>query len=199
MPISNEIKAFTFYLVIALLLLALAPYSPEISQRWAFVPSLSDEYWRWFSAHFSHDSWTHWWTNFAAYVCFLLVFFRRLSWREIAALSIVLLLANALYLSVWYARDFYLGFSGLLFGWFIYASLRTLAEQTVLSVCILLYLTGKMVFAAVWPEQINPIEGLAVATEIHVLNSAIALCAFLSAGFVRHFRHSENDADKDTA
>lgn len=141
---------------------------------WLFKPETPFQLWRLFSAHFSHWSWGHWWTNVAAFSCFLLLFAQRLTLLEILSLSVALLIGNAVFLLGFYERAFYLGFSGLLYGWFFYAALQTWGEQTLLSTLVLVYLGGRIFTAYFLPSGMDTIDGLAVTKEIHGFNSLLA-------------------------
>lgn len=178
-PALNKVL---FYLALGILLLAFAPYSVSWVERWMAVPALSfDEPWRFISGHFSHWSWHHWWVNCAALACFILLYFHSLSAANILAFSIFLLLGNGIFLGLFYSRDFYLGFSGLLYGWFVYAALWNFSERKLLNSLVLLFLLLRLLDAGREPAGL---DGIAIASEVHWLNVGMAL---LALGLQRFF------------
>ena len=97
------------------------------------------------------------------------------------AFCIFLLLGNGIFLGLFYSREFYLGFSGLLYGWFVYAALWKFSERKLLNSLVLLFLLLKML--SVDREPVG-LDGLAIASEVHWLNIGLAL---LALGLQRFF------------
>jgi len=186
LQIGTNLNKFFFYLALGVLLLAFAPFSASWVERWMAVPGLNvDEPWRFFSAHFSHWSWAHWWTNCAAFVCFLLLYFHALSARDMLAFTCFLLIANGVFFSFFYAREFYLGFSGLLYAWFVYGALWKFSERSLLNALVLLFLMLRVMGVGSEPAGAGE---LAVASEVHWLNMVLALAALgLHRLFLRVF------------
>lgn len=175
MQISTNLNKLLFYLAVGVLLLALAPFSASWVEGWMSVPALNiDQAWRFFTAHFSHWSWAHWWTNCAAFVCFLLLYFHTLSARNILVFTGFLLIGNGVFLSFFYTREFYLGFSGLLYAWFVYGALWKFSERGLLNGLVLLFLLLRALGVG---RELAGADELAVASEIHWLNMVLALAA----------------------
>ena len=82
-------------------------------------------------------------------------------------------------------REFYLGFSGLLYGWFFYGALKTWRQQTVINALVLVYLSAKLFTAYFVPSGLDTIGGLEVAKEMHGLNSVLAVAFWVSLALLR--------------
>ena len=186
MQTSTSLNKFCFYLTLGVLLLAFAPYSASWTERWMSVPALNvGEPWRLFTAHFSHWSWAHWWGNCAAFVCFLLLYFHTLSAKDTLVFTVFLLFGNGVFFSFFYTREFYLGFSGLLYAWFVCGALWKFSERSLLNGLVLLFLLLRVMGVGSEPAGAGE---LAVASEVHWLNMVLALAALgLHRLFLRVF------------
>ncbi|WP_168203102.1 rhombosortase [Marinobacter fonticola] len=131
-------------LAVSLLLLYLLPAEWLELQRWAVIDG--GEVWRLVSAHWSHVGLVHLALNGLGVLVLAALFPPRESWRVWLACVIVLALAVSLaLLATLPALAWYRGFSGCLYGLFIYEAIRQLRSQPWTAAAVLVLVVGKLV------------------------------------------------------
>ncbi|MFZ1386805.1 MAG: rhombosortase [Thiolinea sp.] len=140
---------------------------------------LQGDYWRLLSAHFVHLNFTHLALNLAGWWLFLLVCGHLFSYKQLTLNILILSLGISLSLLILRPDyQWYLGFSGVLYGLLLIGSLRfALQDQHLLGALIFTTLVLKMALD-IYQGQANTsavLIGAPVATVAHIYGLIIGL------------------------
>ncbi|AOA57290.1 rhombosortase [Acinetobacter larvae] len=158
--------------------------------RWAFW----SEPWRWWSAHWVHVNWIHYFLNIFAFICLPFIF-PRLRLSVLAALLLVLPPLVSISFYYYFPEvEVYAGLSGVLHGLYIAAALDalTIASERRFALLLLavvgLKLFWENIFAA--HDQIATMIGSPVLIEAHLLGAWWGvICTALWLGYRQYQRH----------
>lgn len=170
------IKQYLFWLVLVAGCLLLGPWNEAAMDGFGMRRSAlqNAEYWRFFTGHLVHSSWSHLAINLAALVVLQQLFGRALRQIEwvwgyafIGVAIGICLLAFSRFGSV-YGSVY--GLSGLLHGLFVFAACRALTNDVLMAAGVLLLIAVKVGW-----EQINggsafmaELIGMPIATDAHL-------------------------------
>ena len=104
------------------------------------------EYWRFFSAHLTHYSWTHCLSNVIGLLLLIGIFKdtkQSMHWLTAVIISCITISSGLILFST--QLDWYVGFSGVLTSLYAYASIKTFTENTKISTFILIGLIAYVV------------------------------------------------------
>lgn len=182
-PLNLAKPLLTYGLSFSFILLAL--YNGQDFLRYERSLILEGEYWRLLGAHFAHLNLTHLALNLAGWWLFLLLCGHLFSSKQLTINILILALGISFGLLI-LRTDFqwYLGFSGVLYGLLLIGSLRfALQEQRLIGALIFGTLTVKMALD-IYSGQTNTsalLIGAPVATVAHVYGLIIGLLLSLPA------------------
>jgi len=151
------------------LLLILAPWQEKWISLFWFSHSHLEEVWRFLTAHLIHWSWKHWALNVLAFCCFCSFYSHLYTAKHLLAVILYIVLLCDFFLVFFYKREFYLGLSALIYGLFIYSSIRFWNLAPLLNSLIF----GVVTFKAIEPFFILTLESntdLPIATEMHLVS-----------------------------
>ena len=130
-------KSLIAILLICLIAMLLPMHIRE--QLYFHVPLIKQgEYWRFFTGHFIHYSWTHWASNSIGLLILISIFNNKHSLKWLLPSVFVLITVSSGLLLFSQQLTWYVGFSGILTGLFVYACIATITENKVLSILMLL-------------------------------------------------------------
>ncbi len=136
----NELSHKPLIIILLLCLVAMLLPVHMREQLYFHIPLIKQgEYWRFFSGHFIHYSWLHCLSNSAGLLILASVFNNnkdRIKW--LLPIVFILLVVSCGLLLFSQQLTWYVGFSGILTGLFVYACIATIAENRTLSVLMLL-------------------------------------------------------------
>jgi rhomboid family GlyGly-CTERM serine protease len=140
---------------------------------------LDGEAWRLLSGHFVHLGWPHYAMNMAALVLIWLLFRRQWTSAEFALVVGAGALAISVGLLCWQLQlDYYVGFSGVLHGLFMFGAVRALRKPPRLEAALLL---GALLFKLGWERWNGALPGSAqwaggaVIVEAHLYGAIAGL------------------------
>lgn len=179
---SISLRAWLSIALLLSLFLLFAPYSSAWTDHWVIESSREQDIWRYVTGHFAHWSWSHWAMNLVGTSVYLYLFQPNLRCKEQWLAGATLLLILDLYLITLYPLDFYLGFSGILYGLYLYTAIAYWSTNRWLHSLVIGF-----IFVRTLPWLPLPVEseiGIAVAKDVHW----IAICTAGSLALVSLFR-----------
>ncbi|MFK8026435.1 MAG: rhombosortase [Gammaproteobacteria bacterium] len=117
---------------------------------------MQGEYWRFFSAHFTHISWVHCLSNIIGVLLLAGIFNQSkqtLNWSFATFLICTLVSTGLILFST--QLDWYVGFSGVLTGLYIYAAIKTIRDNIKISTIIIIALSIYILFQVLEGELIS--------------------------------------------
>ncbi|GAB3052337.1 hypothetical protein GCM10026915_15800 [Simiduia litorea] len=174
-------------LVLAALLVAFIPNQHQPFLACSIFPARDQLSLQWLIGHFCHTSLQHWALNATGLVVFALLYGRRFSALALTLLVSGLITGTNIYLYYGYRLDFYLGFSSILYGLFLFAALRHYAEQKQLSrfVLVALALQCSASYMSLYPLSTSD---LPAATDVHLAAVATSILLYALCRGWRHWR-----------
>lgn len=192
-PIRNHL----WKILVLSLFIASAPFTEtwveqlQYQQTWL----TKSEFWRLLTAHWIHGSWAHWLFNLLALLAFFILLGSCITYREFIINVFFGALVVSLGLYFFTDYDYYLGFSAVLYGVFIYAAANAVKQgQRWFGLAIILYITGKILLDSIngsnqWTETVI---GLPVMTESHLLGLLAGYIIYFTQYLWRRFISSQN-------
>jgi|TARA_B110000238_G_C16086110_1_gene421663 rhomboid family GlyGly-CTERM serine protease len=152
-----EHKPLLAFIVVCIVIMLLPQHVCEL--LYLHIEHVKDgEYWRVFSAHFTHYSWIHCLSNIVGLFLLIGIFSHNQQRIRLLLAATVICIAISSGLILFSTQlDWYLGFSGVLIGLFAYASIKTSNENTVISTIILIVLSTYVVIKLFEGELISSI------------------------------------------
>ncbi len=130
------------------------------------------DYWRYLTGHFTHYSWLHCLSNLAGLYLLCLVFPNKgykLNWFS-ASLFVIFSISLGLLVTSEIMK-WYVGYSGVLIGLLSYSSVRTFAQNALLSFAFLLltttYIAGQTIFGGELVDAVV-ISGVSASSYAHL-------------------------------
>ncbi len=114
------------------------------------------EFWRVLSAHWVHLNWTHWLLNSLGLL--LLVAILRVRWHSVFWLSIILIhsvFISAAFLLFNAQLNWYVGFSGVLYGLFFLAGILSFKQDKMMASLILVFVMTKILAEQFWGASVS--------------------------------------------
>lgn len=169
------------FIAVSVLLAAMLQLKPE----W-FIYSkfeMLSQPWRFFTAHWVHVGWMHYFLNMIAFVCLPFIFPKIKTSILLIVLILLSLLISLIFFCFYPNIEFYAGFSGVLHGLYCMAALISLndTKERGFALLILLGLMVKLLWEAIAGElsATARLIGSPVLIEAHQLGVGISLLFFL--------------------
>ncbi len=162
-------------------------------QHWATLTSDSlttHEYWRLITAHFIHLNWQHFAFNMVGAGLCLLIFAKDVEISHWLISAIVISLFSSLGLIFTGFEGSYMGFSDTLYGWIVIGILSIYSKERWLSLLMLTFLTGRILYEQFFPSPFGELfDGATVASNSHLFG---LLGGFLYFAFMILLKNRKN-------
>jgi rhomboid family GlyGly-CTERM serine protease len=196
--IPNQIKSF--YLVIGLFIVTLtvqllAPESTELL-RYQSLEVSNGQWWRLFTANFTHSGWYHWILNISGLILIDYLFQPTVKLSQRIILMLFCMLSNVLLLHLLMNLHWYVGLSGALHGFLVGSALLSFKQAKGFSALIILLVTAKLISELSWEinQFTSDLIDANVVEESHLfgaISAFIYFAVFTLWQFVRKEKASE--------
>jgi len=193
LKISSELqKVLVAFIVVTFVLQVVSSYSDVFYyKRDSFIKYF---YYMWLTPNLVHINWMHWFLNILNFIALIFLFEHIWSSKKIVLLFV---LSSAFIMVCLYIFstdiEFYVGMSGVLYAFAIYAAIAGLKEYRDLSFFVLLYLVLK-VFAHDFINKITFVDEMLnsfiIVVDVHIYGIIFGLIFLIVEKFLIVFRLS---------
>lgn len=166
--------------IVTLLVQLLAPESTELL-RYQSVEVSNGQWWRLFTANFTHSGWNHWLLNISGLILIDYLFQPTVKQSQRIFLIVFCMLSNVLLLHLFMKLHWYVGLSGALHGYLIGGALLSFKQAKIHSSLIILVVTAKLISELSWEinEFTSDLIEANVIEESHLFGAVSAVIYFM--------------------
>jgi rhomboid family GlyGly-CTERM serine protease len=165
---------------VTLLIQLSAPESTELL-RYQSLEVSNGEWWRIFTANFTHSGWNHWLLNISGLVLIDYLYQSTVKQSQRVFLMLFCMLANVFLLHMYMDLHWYVGLSGALHGFLIGGALLSFKKDKIFSMIIIAVVVIKLFFEMNW--EVNQFTadliGSNVVEESHLFGAISAVIYFM--------------------
>lgn len=163
LPRTHAFSLVITITIVTLLVQSLAPESIELL-RYESSAVAQGEWWRIFSANFTHSGWNHWFLNITGLIIIDYLYQPCVTQLERVKLMAFCFIGNVLLLHLLHQIGWYVGLSGALHGYLIGCALLSLEKDKLYSSLILLGVSVKLIIEGNW--EINQFTANLIGTNV---------------------------------